>query len=329
MAGFLSKIGKAIGSVASPLVSGAFGIGSALLGNKSQSDTNKANMQIAQMNNEWSEKMMEKQRMYDLQDQEYNSAANQRKRLEEAGMNPSLMMSGGSAGTAQGSSVGLPSPTTPNIQPMRYDGFASAINNSIQQMMMINKTNADINNQNKSTDAQVAEARAKIALMAQQERGEKFQNELNDITKDLQVSHMNEDWLRKVQERSNMEEQQKLIEQQVIAQQLINAQLPEELAMNISVLASQKAVNEENVKYIAESTVRQSLENRKIDYTKEQFERYKKATISALEASIGQGWINASANAFSSVLDGISTFGGKKAPKHYSQHSHYTSIYNR
>lgn len=246
MAGFLSKIGKAIGSVASPLVSGAFGIGSALLGNKSQSDTNKANMQIAQMNNEWSEKMMEKQRMYDLQDQEYNSASNQRKRLEEAGMNPSLMMSGGSAGTAHGSSVGLPSPTTPNIQPMRYDGFANAINNSIQQMMMINKTNADINNQNKSTDAQVAEARAKIALMAQQERNQKFQNELNDITKDLQISHMNEDWLRKVQERSNMEEQQKLIKQQITAQRLINENLPEKLAMEVAVMASTRDLNKHN-----------------------------------------------------------------------------------
>lgn len=332
--GFFQSIGKAIGSVASPLVSGAFGIGSSLLNNKSQSDTNKTNMQIAQMNNEWSEKMMEKQHSYDLEmwnkNNEYNSAEQQRKRLEEAGLNPSLMMNGGSAGTAQGgSSVGMPSPTTPNLQPLRYDGFSNAINNSVHMLMAIQKNNSDIDNANKNTDANVALARAKIAREAEETRNVKFRNTLNDITKDLQVTHMQEDYLRKVQERANMEEQQKLIQQQIVAQQLINEQLPEELAMNIAVLTSQKAVNEENVKYIAEATVRQSLENKKIDYTKEQFERYKDATISALEASIGQGWINAASNAFNSVLDGISSFGGRKAPKIYQQRTHYTSIYNR
>lgn len=248
---FLGKIGKAIGSVSSPLISGAFGIGSALLNNKAQSDANKTNMQIAQMNNQWSEKMMEKQHAYDVEmwnkNNEYNSAVAQRKRYEEAGLNPALMMQSGDAGVAQGgSSVGTPSPTTPNIQPLRYDGFANAISNTIQQSMMIAKNNAEIDAIGQTQDRENALLRAKIAEMYEDTRSKKFKNELNDITKDLQIQNMNEDYLKKVQERTNMEEQQKLIQQQTVAQQLINQNLPEKLAMEVAVMVSQRDLNKFN-----------------------------------------------------------------------------------
>lgn len=118
-----------------PLIGSALvGAGASLLGNifgsKSQSDTNKTNLQIAQMNNEYNERMFNQQLEYNQDmfnqqvdydwkktqyqteknnaaqlaavgmQQEYNSAVNQRKRLEAAGLNPYLMMSGGNAGTA-------------------------------------------------------------------------------------------------------------------------------------------------------------------------------------------------------------------------------------
>lgn len=116
------------------LLGGLLGAGASLLGNifgsKSQSDTNKTNLQIAQMNNEYNERMFNQQLEYNQDmfnqqvdydwkktqyqteknnaaqlaavgmQQEYNSAVNQRKRLEAAGLNPYLMMSGGNAGTA-------------------------------------------------------------------------------------------------------------------------------------------------------------------------------------------------------------------------------------
>lgn len=116
------------------LGSALVGAGASLLGNifgsKSQSDTNKTNLQIAQMNNEYNERMFNQQLEYNQDmfnqqvdydwkktqyqteknnaaqlaavgmQQEYNSAVNQRKRLEAAGLNPYLMMSGGNAGTA-------------------------------------------------------------------------------------------------------------------------------------------------------------------------------------------------------------------------------------
>lgn len=120
---FMSLLGSAL-----------VGAGASLLGNifgsKSQSDTNKTNLQIAQMNNEYNERMFNQQLEYNQDmfnqqvdydwkktqyqteknnaaqlaavgmQQEYNSAVNQRKRLEAAGLNPYLMMSGGNAGTA-------------------------------------------------------------------------------------------------------------------------------------------------------------------------------------------------------------------------------------
>lgn len=131
------------------LLGGLLGVGTSILGNvlgnKSQSDTNKTNLQIAQMNNEYNERMFNKQLEYnqDMFNQQieydqkkmeqqnnfnarmqneaigaqqvYNSAKAQRARFEEAGLNPYLMMSGGNAGTASavsGSSGtgGSPSP---------------------------------------------------------------------------------------------------------------------------------------------------------------------------------------------------------------------------
>lgn len=136
------------------LESALSGVGASLLGNifgsKSQSDTNKTNLQIAQMNNEFNERMFNQQLEYNQDmfnqqvdydwkktqyqteknnaaqlaavgmQQEYNSAVNQRKRLEAAGLNPYLMMSGGNAGTssAVSSSAGTGgSPSAMGVNP--------------------------------------------------------------------------------------------------------------------------------------------------------------------------------------------------------------------
>ena len=66
---------------------------------------NKTNMAINQMNNEFNAAEAEKARQFQLEmfnrTNEYNTASAQRSRLEEAGLNPYLMMNGGSAGTAK------------------------------------------------------------------------------------------------------------------------------------------------------------------------------------------------------------------------------------
>lgn len=121
------------------VVGSAIGAGASLIGGAGATAAqNAANKEIAQMNNAFNEKMFDKQVAYNkemyqqqLGDQwkfyndakdnswklvenqqqfqtdmwnknnEYNSASAQRERLEAAGLNPYMMMNGGSAGTAQ------------------------------------------------------------------------------------------------------------------------------------------------------------------------------------------------------------------------------------
>ena len=83
--------------------------------------TNQANKEIAQMSNEYNQKMLERQieqewDMWNAQN-EYNSASSQRQRLEDAGLNPYMMMDGGSAGTASGMTSPTPQPAVvPQMQ---------------------------------------------------------------------------------------------------------------------------------------------------------------------------------------------------------------------
>lgn len=139
------------------IVGSSIGAGSSLIGGIAGTGMqNAANKKIAQMNNAFNEKMFDKQVAYNkemyqqqLGDQwkfyndskqnawdlvenhqqfqtdmwnknnEYNSASAQRERLEAAGLNPYLMMNGGSAGTAQamsGSAGAAPSGAAPSAQ---------------------------------------------------------------------------------------------------------------------------------------------------------------------------------------------------------------------
>lgn len=139
------------------VVGSTIGAGASLIGGASSTAMqNHANKEIAQMNNAFNEKMFDKQLAYNkemyqqqLGDQwkfyndakdnswklvenqqqfqtdmwnqtnEYNSPAAQRERLEAAGLNPYMMMNGGSAGTAQtmsGSSGAAPSGGAPSGQ---------------------------------------------------------------------------------------------------------------------------------------------------------------------------------------------------------------------
>lgn len=148
------------------VVGSAIGAGASLIGGAgSTAAQNAANKEIAQMNNAFNEKMFDKQVAYNkemyqqqLGDQwkfyndakdnswklyndqkEYNSASAQRERLEAAGLNPYLMMSGGSAGVAQSgaaSSGGAPSgqgvtPPTATPYSADYSGITAGLGRAI------------------------------------------------------------------------------------------------------------------------------------------------------------------------------------------------------
>ena len=93
-----SGLGDSIISGAGSLIGGIFSSSGSRYAAKKQlqavRETNAMNLQIAKDNNDFNE------RMWHLQN-EYNSPANQRYRLEAAGLNPYLMMNGGSAGVAE------------------------------------------------------------------------------------------------------------------------------------------------------------------------------------------------------------------------------------
>jgi hypothetical protein len=139
---------------ASGLFGGIGSVVSGAIGTKSVSDTNKTNLKINQMNNDFNAREAQKARDFQLdmwsRENEYNKASSQRKRLEEAGYNPYMSdaqagtatgMSGTSAATAAGAAPQVP--YTPDFQSVGVN-LASALK------MMSEKKQTDIENLNMS-----------------------------------------------------------------------------------------------------------------------------------------------------------------------------------
>ena len=139
---------------ASGLFGGVGSVVSGVIGAKTVSDTNKTNLKINQMNNDFNAREAQKARDFQLdmwnKENEYNKASSQRKRLEEAGYNPYMSdaqagtatgMSGTSAATAAGAAPQIP--YTPDFQSVGVN-LASALK------MMSEKKQTDIENLNMS-----------------------------------------------------------------------------------------------------------------------------------------------------------------------------------
>lgn len=139
---------------ASGLFGGVGSVISGAIGAKSTSDTNKTNLKINQMNNDFNAREAQKARDFQLdmwnRENEYNNASSQRKRLEDAGYNPYMNdaqagtatgMSGTSAATAAGAAPQIP--YTPDFQSVGVN-LASALK------MMSEKKQTDIENLNMS-----------------------------------------------------------------------------------------------------------------------------------------------------------------------------------
>lgn len=139
-------IGGLFGGVGS-VVSGAIGA-------KTTSDTNKTNLKINQMNNDFNARESQKARDFQLdmwnRENEYNSASSQRKRLEEAGYNP--YMSDAQAGAAtgmSGTSAASAAGATPQV-PYTPDFQSVGVNLASALKMMSEKKQTDIENLNMS-----------------------------------------------------------------------------------------------------------------------------------------------------------------------------------
>lgn len=136
--GFLDFV-PVVGQVASA-------VGNAVSTNK----TNKTNMAINQMNNDFNAAEAEKARQFQLdmwnRENEYNSASSQRQRLSEAGLNPYLMMNGGNAGIASSSGSSTPAAAAPPLSMQRQDfsGLSSALSSALQISNQTKETNANV-----------------------------------------------------------------------------------------------------------------------------------------------------------------------------------------
>lgn len=144
--GFKDFAGGLFGGVGS-VISGAIGA-------KSTSDTNKTNLKINQMNNDFNAREAQKARDFQLdmwdRENEYNKASSQRKRLEDAGYNP--YMSDAQAGTASGmsgTSAASSSGVAPQI-PYTPDFQSVGVNLASALKMMSEKKQTDIENLNMS-----------------------------------------------------------------------------------------------------------------------------------------------------------------------------------
>lgn len=140
--------------IAGGLFGGLGSVISGAIGAKTTADTNKTNLKINQMNNDFNAREAQKARDFQLnmwnKENEYNSASSQRKRLEDAGYNPYMSdaqagtatgMSGTSAATAAGAAPQIP--YTPDFQSVGVN-LASALK------MMSEKKQTDIENLNMS-----------------------------------------------------------------------------------------------------------------------------------------------------------------------------------
>lgn len=165
---FISPAIQAFGSIAGGLFGKKGSDNAAKVQYKIAQETNANNYKIAQENNAFNERMVDKMN-------DYNSAVNQRKRLEEAGLNPNLMMNGGSAGIA----TSAPSADTSSVQ--QIPDVASPLSQGSQALgSSISNAASQIASQvynSKLMDANVRKVNADAATSEQDKLYKEIQNQ--------------------------------------------------------------------------------------------------------------------------------------------------------
>lgn len=249
---------------------GLFGsIFSSALGASSQDSANRTNLRINHMNNAFNERMLDKQNQMNIaqfnrekaleqsqweRDTAYNSASAQADRFRQAGLNPTIMMKGQSAGMAQsgsvsGNGVGLPSSSgNATMQPYYPVDLGDAIRKSYELEANLERNKAETNWFDTQSIVARAKAAADIALTREKTRGTKFDNDLNDATQSILASLRNEQFLTSVQNRDFVEKKMQLADQQKVLNRLNIEAIPQRLSMDISVAASQIGLNSFNSK---------------------------------------------------------------------------------
>lgn len=150
--GFLDFLGP-VGSVVGSVIGGLFQNNAIEQQNSANAEENERNRQF---NAQQATIAFNRQRQLNKEQNIWNSALNQRKRLEEAGLNPYMMLDGGNAGTASSSSS--PQASAPSVIPMqamRYEWLQDAAMKAAQIRLVdaqTNKTNKEADESGSRTD---------------------------------------------------------------------------------------------------------------------------------------------------------------------------------
>lgn len=308
------------------IVGSAIGAGTSLIGGASTTAMqNQANKEIAQMNNAFNEKMFDKQIAYNkemyqtqLGDQwkfyddqkanawklyednkayqtemwnkqnEYNDPSAQRERLEAAGLNPYMMMNGGSAGIAgsvsgtQGSAPSAGSPSAQGVQPPTatpysadYSGVMQGLGHAIDTIMtgsQRNIQNAQANNLRIEGKYIASKAIAELYRTYNEAKNDDervaIQRVLSSIQKDLSVSQIavNNENVRQIQAQTRIAVTENLLREQELkflpqAQKLQLAQGAADIALKYSQKNLTEKQAQHEIEKLAETVARTSLTN--------------------------------------------------------------------
>ena len=193
-----------------------------IFGKKNNNATNRTNLKIAQMNNDFNAAEAQKARDFQLdmwnKTNDYNDPSAQRERLAAAGLNPALMLNGGSAGQAS-SSVSAPAASSagnPTMQPYDWASVGGSISNSILSGFHYfnERENTNANISNLQGQRALAEAQALKALS--EVDWSKMTDEARDYLKQTGKMRAQVGMAREQQELNNMEYQGLLLKAQSV-----------------------------------------------------------------------------------------------------------------
>lgn len=225
--------------------------------------TNSSSASEAQKNRDFQEKMLEKQMNYASmqweRDARYNSASAQRKRLEQAGLNPYLMMSGGSSGTA--SSVGpgsAPSGSMASFQnpasglPAGFSQALSAISQSKLNQSQQNVLNSqaglneiEAKTKQRANEAEILLKLSQSGLISEQKARQVIENQFlpEQMAANVKGTQAN---IRKMEAESKLTDTMRYMNE---------AQLPfipQKIQAELLQMASNVSLNNSNIKKISE-----------------------------------------------------------------------------
>nr|WEW54455.1 MAG: DNA pilot protein [Microvirus Sku18] len=262
-------IGSVVGGIA-----GAFGAGRAAKYNlQAQREANIANMQIAQMNNQYNERMLEKQmdynvRMWNMENQ-YNSPEQQVSRMRAAGLNPYMQdVQPGQAGSVGGVSTPTASPV--QVQPELLDSGSvqNGINGMVQALLGVSSLAKDnelkdaniqqINIENKyRASSLIAEIASKWANTKNTKLRNMYQKIINNYADENQIADLNQ----KRQQYAISQMQEKIMATDYALKEMQTAAYPEQLKLQLAQMSADIGLTAAQKGYTEEQT-RKSVQDR-------------------------------------------------------------------